>query len=319
MACGASFGTSFSATHWLNRDSVGLSCAAAVHVLILLSCYVLKVHLLQPWLGGSARGALHSGASFMLLLLALVAHVRAVLTDPGSVPKDAAPRTLLDTLVRCRRCDAFKPPRAHHCSICKRCITKMDHHCPWINNCVGVGNHKFFILFVAYIALSSAHALALVAAHAVGCLRHASLRAPAHCTPSPGGRVLLPLLVLECVLFGIFTFCLAWDQMTVALTNMTAIDRLKKERPLQRGGVAASERASGSGSSTRCANLREVFGVGRCSPLWLLPLAAHFPECYWQRLTGYAVAGRMRSGALRPAAARDLEAARGAAPRRVVL
>lgn len=26
----------------------------------------------------------------------------------------------------CRRCNAFKPDRAHHCSICKRCIIKMD-------------------------------------------------------------------------------------------------------------------------------------------------------------------------------------------------
>eukprot|EP00978_Attheya_sp_CCMP212_P008321 scaffold19579_cov52-Attheya_sp.AAC.5 len=31
----------------------------------------------------------------------------------------------------CRRCNSFKPQRAHHCSICKRCIVKMDHHCPW--------------------------------------------------------------------------------------------------------------------------------------------------------------------------------------------
>ena len=28
----------------------------------------------------------------------------------------------------CKRCKAFKPKRAHHCSICKRCIVKMDHH-----------------------------------------------------------------------------------------------------------------------------------------------------------------------------------------------
>jgi hypothetical protein len=31
----------------------------------------------------------------------------------------------------CRRCKAFKPQRAHHCSVCRRCIIKMDHHCPW--------------------------------------------------------------------------------------------------------------------------------------------------------------------------------------------
>ena len=30
---------------------------------------------------------------------------------------------------QCYRCNNFKPPRAHHCSICNRCVIKMDHHC----------------------------------------------------------------------------------------------------------------------------------------------------------------------------------------------
>ncbi|VDM54521.1 unnamed protein product [Angiostrongylus costaricensis] len=48
-------------------------------------------------------------------------------------------------------CNFFKNERTHHCSICKRCIMGMDHHCIWINQCVGSHNHRHFFLFILYL------------------------------------------------------------------------------------------------------------------------------------------------------------------------
>ncbi|MBN3295322.1 ZDH15 Palmitoyltransferase, partial [Amia calva] len=50
----------------------------------------------------------------------------------------------------CDRCQLIKPDRCHHCSVCEMCVLKMDHHCPWVNNCVCFSNYKFFLLFLAY-------------------------------------------------------------------------------------------------------------------------------------------------------------------------
>jgi hypothetical protein len=54
----------------------------------------------------------------------------------------------------CRRCKLYKPDRTHHCSVCHQCILRMDHHCPWIANCVGYHNHKFFLLAIFYAIMS---------------------------------------------------------------------------------------------------------------------------------------------------------------------
>jgi len=98
-----------------------------------------------------------------IFLLVIVSYFRTIATK-SYVPKhidhhqsislvDSLSKIDIESLPKCERCDKPKPHRAHHCSVCKQCVLKMDHHCPWVNNCVGWNNYKFFILFITYTCI----------------------------------------------------------------------------------------------------------------------------------------------------------------------
>ena len=53
----------------------------------------------------------------------------------------------------CPDCQVLRTPRSRHCAICNRCVERFDHHCPWLNNCVGIGNHNAFLFFLVFLTL----------------------------------------------------------------------------------------------------------------------------------------------------------------------
>jgi palmitoyltransferase len=62
-----------------------------------------------------------------LIAALLICYARTILTDPGHIPSNWAVGSDKPTATGakprwCRKCEAVKPPRAHHCKICKRFV-----------------------------------------------------------------------------------------------------------------------------------------------------------------------------------------------------
>nr|CAD7443392.1 unnamed protein product [Timema bartmani] len=210
-------------------------------------------------------GPLHVVLFNTIIFLLALAHLKAVCSDPGVVP---LPQSRVDfsdihsgsqSLLQredwtvCTRCETYRPPRAHHCRICKRCIRRMDHHCPWINNCVGEQNQKYFIQFLVYVGALSAYAIVLVVTSWLvdcpDCSNEVTVKQSRilHCV----------ILVLESALFGMFVSAILVDQLQAIFSDETAVEQLQKQGPYRP-------------HKSRLALLSEV--CGRVHPMmWLLP------------------------------------------------
>lgn len=119
-----------------------------------------------------------------------------------------------DTQVRmkwCVTCQFYRPPRCSHCGVCGSCIETFDHHCPWINNCIGQGNYRHFF---GFLILLSVHMLTVFAWCALYLYDHWDALKDVASYVTLGLAILIFFLIFPIVGLTIFHMCLVSKNRT---------------------------------------------------------------------------------------------------------
>lgn len=216
----------------------------------------------------------------LLWVLAIWSYVAAYAANPGKVPQrwqdfvrsvgdalpvaPARPEWQPGKATYCKKCDVPRPERAHHCLICEFCVLRMDHHCPWINNCVGFKNHKFFLLLGIYACVASIVGL-VTSAPELAQWAIAAIRLEDGFADDDGNRTVETADVFVFVIFGLLALFVAVllilmlaTHLPLATQNLTTIEDNYENmpNPFDQGSTAA--------------NLAQIFGA--YGPDWCFPI-----------------------------------------------
>jgi ribosomal protein L40E len=212
---------------------VGVTLQFFLAAILLVSLFSFYWVVLPGWLSTTTATGAASGVSFgVSYALMLASYLRTWLTDPGSVPDGWKPEEEMGELKYCRRCEQHRPPRAQHCKQCGKCVLRMDHHCPWVQNCVGARNHKYFMLFLFWAFVCCAQYSASVLFLFVKIFRGASAAAIRDLGPNFG--MLLGMEIAVSCLMLMLGGLGGWNALLI-LRNQTAtenydLDALRRVR-----------------------------------------------------------------------------------------
>ncbi|XP_026882416.2 probable palmitoyltransferase ZDHHC8 isoform X1 [Electrophorus electricus] len=230
-------------------------CTAAA---LLVGSTTLFFVFTCPWLTDAVSPAVpfYNGVVFLFVLANFS---MATFMDPGVFPranededkdddfraplyKNVEVKGIQVRMKWCSTCHFYRPPRCSHCSVCDNCVEDFDHHCPWVNNCIGRRNYRYFFLFLLSL---SAHMVGVFSFGLLFVLRHLEGLGTLHTTVT---------LVVMCIagLFFIPVMGLTGFHMVLVARGRTTNEQVTGKF---RGGVNPFTRGC-------CGNVKHVL----CSP-----------------------------------------------------
>lgn len=228
---------------------------------------------------GRPRRLPPTGILFLLQLAMIIwCYLMVVFTDPGAVPENWRHASEEDGIgvnsrtisynwdatypnpegqsaqKYCSRCQNGKPPRCHHCSVCNRCVLKMDHHCVWVVNCVGARNYKYFLLFLVYTFVETVLDTLVLLPYFIEFFRDESRR-----SSSPGDIAILFITFVLNLAFALSLLCFIGMHASLVTSNTTSIEVHERRNSVSWKYDLGWRK-----------NLEQVFGTKKL--LWFLPL-----------------------------------------------
>lgn len=235
---------------------------------------------ISPLLSGGDSLQKHRGYTQLavfapLSIMLIICYVRSVLTHPGEIPDDDPNWDYVPTKTgctppvswqemkksgdrrHCKWCGKYKPDRCHHCRVCKTCILKMDHHCPWIYNCVGYFNYKFFFLLLLYSMLDCYFIVFTMAESVQRCVNDPDTLFTTMFWTLFGETLAIVLAIPVTMFFGL--------HLWLSARAMTTIEWCEKTTPGKQSSSKKNDYDLGV-----LGNIRAVLGSNAL--LWLIPV-----------------------------------------------
>ncbi|KAK9084083.1 hypothetical protein Scep_030554 [Stephania cephalantha] len=146
-----------------------------IYLAIIGVTYYFVVKSSFIYVPGYYLSEVHRYTSFLAVGVGVLLFLLTSFSDPGTVKAENFSQYMVaypyDNILykekECPTCKIPKPARSKHCSICDRCVARFDHHCGWMNNCIGEKNTRYFLAFLLWhflLCLYGAAVLGLILA-----------------------------------------------------------------------------------------------------------------------------------------------------------